>query len=264
MKTMILALLITIIGIAFTIGESRAINKDLVLAYDFEKVQGNTVKDVSENGNDGELMGDPQKVEGVMGLALAFDGIDDYIDLGDDKFLSNEMTVMFWANNIGVQPNNWPTYFTIREADGSAAGIYWDKGSSEVRIFALKPGVIGEENLRDNATQVVADDEWHHIAGIFSANSGMEIYIDGKLKASDDLFVGSPADLKETNTYIARGRTHNAGEYVNGNIDEFVIIKKVLTEQAMLSHRDRGVEGALALQPSGKLATTWARIKERP
>ena len=43
MKTMIATLAMAIIGIIFTVEESSAINKDVVLAYDFEKVQGNTV-----------------------------------------------------------------------------------------------------------------------------------------------------------------------------------------------------------------------------
>ena len=222
LKTTILTLLVAVLGIAFIAGEGGA---EAIVAYDFEKIQGNVVKDVSGNGNDGDLKGGPQRVDGKIGQALAFDGRDDYIDLGNDMFLFDEMTVMFWANKIGVQVNSWPTYFTIREPDGSAAGIYWDKVSKEVRIFALKPGVIGEQNLSNNGAQAIVDDEWHHIVGVFSAKSGRAIYIDGKLAARDKSFRGNPADLKGTNTYVARGRTHNPGEYVLGNIDEFVWLR---------------------------------------
>lgn len=83
-----MTLLITIIGIVFTIEESGAVNKDLVLAYDFEKIQGNTAKDASEHDNDGELMGDPQIAESVIGQALAFDGEDDRLNLGSDASLN--------------------------------------------------------------------------------------------------------------------------------------------------------------------------------
>lgn len=262
LKTTILTLLVTVLGIAFIAEDAGAAGAKAIVAYDFEKIQGNVVKDVSGNGNDGELKGGPQRIEGKIGQALAFDGRDDFIDLGDDMFLFDEMTVMFWANKIGVQVNNWPTYFTIREPDGSAAGIYWDKVSKEVRIFALKPGVIEEQNLSNNRAQAIVDGEWHHIVGVFSAKSGRAIYIDGKLAARDKSFRGNPADLKGTNTYVARGRTHNPGEYVFGNIDEFVLAEGVVTQEAIQLHRDEGIKGGLAIQAVGKLATTWANIKE--
>lgn len=263
MKTTILILLVIVLGLAFIAGDSEAAGAKAIVAYDFEKIQGDVVKDVSGNGNDGELKGGPQHVEGKIGRALAFDGRDDYINLGDDMFLFDEMTVMFWANKIGVQVNNWPTYFTIREPDGSAAGIYWDRVSKEVRIFALKPGVIPEQNLSNNAAQAIVDGEWHHIVGVFSGRSGREIYIDGKLAGRDRSFRGNPADLKGTNTYVARGRTHNPGEYVLGTIDEFVLTEGVVTRKAIQLHRDEGIQGGLAVQAVGKLATTWARIKQR-
>ena len=93
-----MTLLITIIGIVFTIEEKGAVNKDLVLAYDFEKIQGNTVKDASKHGNDGELMGDPQMAESVMGQALAFDGEDDRLNLGSDASLNptDALTIVAW------------------------------------------------------------------------------------------------------------------------------------------------------------------------
>lgn len=259
MKTFVFTLLFIVLVIVFSFEKVEAI-EDIVIALSFEEVEGEVVKDLSPHGNDGTLMGELKQVDGRIGKALEFDG-DNYIDLGDNKFLFPEVTITFWANSIGSQENSWPTYFVIREPDASACGIYWDKGSTEMRVFALKPGVIGEENLRDNESQVITDDDWHHITGVFSATSGRKIYIDGDLKAIDALFVGTPADLNGTNTYIARGRTHSPGEYVVGIIDEFLIAKGVLTEEEILRHRDMGVKGVLAVKPSGKLVTTWASIK---
>ena len=262
MKAMILVLFITTLAIALTLGAGSAIAQEIVVAYDFEDTAGNMVKDVSGNGNDGELIGDPQQTRGEIGQALLLDGLDDHVDLGDEKFLFEEMTILFWVNNIGAMEQNWATFFTIREADGSGLGIYYDKESTEIRIFALKPGVIGEQNLSNNGAQAIVDDAWHHIVGVFSAKSGRAIYIDGKLAARDKSFRGNPADLKGTNTYVARGRTHNPGEYVLGNIDEFVLAEGVVTQKAIQIHRDEGIKGGLAIQAVGKLATTWAEIKQ--
>ena len=264
MKAMTVALFITTLAIALTLGTGNAIAQEIVVAYDFDDVAGNMVKDVSGNGNDGELIGDPQQTQGEIGQALVLDGLDDNVNLGDDKFLFDEMTVMFWVNNIGAMEQSWATFFTIREVDGSGLGIYYDKESTEIRIFALKPGVIGEENLRDNDSQKIVDVDWHQIAGVFSANSGRKIYIDGKLAASDEFFIGSGADLKSTNTYIGLGRTECPCERTNVTIDEFVIAQGELSEAAIQGHADSGIAGAgTSVELSGKLATTWATIKDR-
>ena len=263
MKTMHLALFISALGIAFMLGAGSAIAQEIVLAYDFEDTAGNMVKDVSGNGNDGELIGDPQQTRGEIGQALLLDGLDDHVDLGDEKFLFEEMTILFWVNNIGAMEQNWATFFTIREADGSGLGIYYDKESTEIRIFALKPGVIGEENLREHDSQKVVDTDWHQIAGVFSSSSGRKIYIDGKLAASDEFFIGSGADLKSTNTYIGLGRTQCPCERTNVTIDEFVIAQGELSEAAIQAHADSGIAGAgTSVELSGKLATTWATIKD--
>jgi hypothetical protein len=39
-------------------------NKELVIAYDFSSVDGNKIKDISGNGNDGTITGNPTFPEG--------------------------------------------------------------------------------------------------------------------------------------------------------------------------------------------------------
>ncbi|MHC4537068.1 MAG: DUF6785 family protein [Planctomycetota bacterium] len=63
---------------------------------DKEDIKGDTVKDVSGNGHDGKIQGDPKPIKGKLEEALHFDGKDDYIqlpDMGEEMKTSAEI----WA-----------------------------------------------------------------------------------------------------------------------------------------------------------------------
>jgi hypothetical protein len=260
MKTLVLTSLVTILVMVFFLEENGAIGKDFILvAYDFEQIERDVVKDVSGHDNDGTLVGAPQQVDGVVGKALEFDGGADFLDLGDNHFLFDELTILFWANQMGSGADCCPTYFVVREADGSACGIFSAGPPKTVRAFCFKPPTFGEEAIVQKGA--IEDDDWHHIAAVFSGVSGRELYIDGDLVANNEKFKSSFDDLKGTNTFIARGRTLNPIEQVKGAIDEFAIVKKALTD-AEIRQSLQGVAEILAVQPLDKLTTTWGWIKE--
>jgi hypothetical protein len=262
MRAVVLIALVAILMMVFTLDESEAIGKDFVLvAYDFEQIEKNVVKDISGHDNDGTLVGAPQQIDGVVGKALEFDGGDDFLDLGDNQFLFDELTILFWANQIASSGGCCPTYFVVREADGSACGIFAAGPPKTVRAFCFKPQAFDEEAIVQKGA--IEDDDWHHIAAVFSGVTGRELYIDGELAASNEKFKSSFDDLKGTNTFIARGRTLNPIEQVKGAIDEFAIVKKALTD-AEIKQSLKGLEEILAVQPSDRLTTTWAWIKATP
>ena len=160
---------------------------------------------------------------------------------------------MFWANQIGSGAGCCPTYFVAREADGSACGIFCAGPPKTVRAFCFKPATFGEEAIVQR--EAIEDDEWHHVAAVFSGVSGRKFYIDGDLVASSEKFTSTFDNFQGTNTYMARGRTFNPIEQVKGAIDEFAIVKKALTDE-VVQQSLKGVEEILAVQPSDKLTTT--------
>ena len=53
----------------------------LHLSFDKNSIQGDTVKDLSEEGNDGTINGAAKTVAGKHGEALEFDGKDDFVEV---------------------------------------------------------------------------------------------------------------------------------------------------------------------------------------
>jgi len=70
----------------------------LVAEWHFDEGSGSVLEDSSGNGNDGVIYG-ATWVEGKYGKALSFDGVDDYVDFGNDASLNVEcITLEAWVN----------------------------------------------------------------------------------------------------------------------------------------------------------------------
>src|SRR5262249_3982577 len=71
-----------------------------VAAYSFSEGGGTTTADSSGNNNTGNLVGAPTWTTGKYGGGLLFDGIGDYVDLGNGTTLqaTGSMTVSAWIN----------------------------------------------------------------------------------------------------------------------------------------------------------------------
>ena len=75
---------------------SAAAPEDGLVAYwDFDENGGGTANDRSGNGHDGELVGDPEWVEGAFGSALRFDEALEYVLVPHDDALNFTNAVTF-------------------------------------------------------------------------------------------------------------------------------------------------------------------------
>jgi hypothetical protein len=83
------------------------LSKGLVVHYTFDEDDNATiVHDSSGNGNNGVAHGGVQFVDGVIGKAGSFDGVDDYILVPDSStFPNNAITLSYWINRDSI-----PTY----------------------------------------------------------------------------------------------------------------------------------------------------------
>ena len=75
-------------------------DKSLVGYWPFDEGSGNIAYDLSGNNNHGTLYNGPQWVDGKVGKALSFDGVDDYVQAGANGIpISNlERTLVAWIN----------------------------------------------------------------------------------------------------------------------------------------------------------------------
>ncbi|MGB2862620.1 MAG: LamG-like jellyroll fold domain-containing protein [Sedimentisphaerales bacterium] len=182
----------------------------------------NDANDSSGNGLDGVIVGEPAFVEGAVGMGLQFDGVDDYVDLGNDPIFDitgSEVTLALWVNtqDIGTGENNpW-----LGKGDTS----YMLKGhreNNEIEFFIYDGGWITAH------ADVGADfnGEWHHAAGVFDGEQ-LIIYVDGEEAVAVD-YEGVGIVPNAYNVALG-SNTQASGRFSESILDEAMIYNKALS-----------------------------------
>lgn len=147
--------------------------------WKFDEDSGSTAYDSSMYSNDGTVYGGATWTSGKVNGALDFDGSNDYVGMGDviDFERTDTYTLAAWISTTMTAPgaiiakmniaNNYNGYDMILES-----------GSIEAHLINNWPS----NAIKVEASTIVNDGEWHHIAVTYDGSStanGLKIYIDG-------------------------------------------------------------------------------------
>ena len=238
---------------------SQPVGADLLFHYDFEKGE---LEDASGKNNLGEVRGEPEQVNGRVGMALKFDGVDDYIFLCDQNvgplaFMHDpftERSAAMWIKADEVNGDH-----TIFEEGGDQKGF-------AIRIIAGKLQFsVADSSIEATVNADYTDTDWHHIAGVYKGGA-LYLYIDGKKVATGNApyeEVGSHTDQSAIGaTFDADAYGRNKAEepwnFFQGIIDEIRFYDTAITDQE-ISHLYQQV----AVEPGGKLTTVWGKLRSR-
>ncbi|MBM4026200.1 MAG: hypothetical protein FJ280_12460, partial [Planctomycetes bacterium] len=179
--------------------------------------------DYSGSDNYGALMGGPKFVEGQLGDALSFDGLDDYVNCGTDPSLNirDQITIACWIK-VAVFSRTWETILakgdnSYRMSRSSTGGVA--AGNS------IHFGCNGPTGGNLDATTIVTDNAWHHVVLVYDGTNKI-IYIDGR----EDARVASTGQINESTHPVLIGENAQAiGRYLKGLVDDVRIYNKALT-----------------------------------
>ena len=114
------------IVLALVLGLAPGLLAGQIGHWALDEGSGTTARDSSGNNNHGQLIGGPQWVNGILGGALQFDGVDDYVEVPHDARLiptTGKATVAVWINaerHTGPGGSNWQGIL----AKGGAPRLY--------------------------------------------------------------------------------------------------------------------------------------------
>ncbi len=192
--------------------------------WKFDEAEGRNAGDSSTNNNVGRLVGNPrwQPLTGIAGGALVFDGVNDYVDCGNDSSLdiTEQITVATWvkmneAGNSQFQPyitKGDYTYGLKHHSRNVIEFVIYDDGFWQVAHFPVDSSF---------------NDVWHHLAGTYDGNK-LKLYVDGKLEVTT-AYAGSIAS-SAYNLNIARN-SEASGRFYNGAIDDLRVYNYALSEK---------------------------------
>jgi len=204
--------------------ELLGVPSPLVAHWTLDDGEGTIAVDSSGYGLDGILMGDPQWAAGIIGGALDFDGVDDYVDCGTSEALNNlsdAMTVSAWVNIRSVT-TTWMGIVMKGETawrlgvNGDTTGIHW--------------GFTGGDRGWQAANSVteLPLDEWHHIAGTYDKSVGATVYVDGVAETVNP----DPDGVRTNEMPLLLGENPEAlGRLFDGILDDVRIYDRALSAE---------------------------------
>jgi len=194
----------------------------IVLDIDFnnEDETQNIAHDRSPNHNNGTIYG-AKWVNGKVGRALDFDGVDDYTDVPDSTSL-----------RLGTGDHTIEGWFKTTATSGMifAKGINYKQECIWIRLYAGKLQLKWWDDpdpSREILSGLVNDGEWHHFVAQRSGNT-VYGFLDGNQFGSS--VIGADAKFDAIG-YVNRIGAENTagGQPFNGIIDEVRIYNRGLT-----------------------------------
>ena len=248
MKILMVSITIVFLMLAWSINSHAA--NELVLYLSFDEGAGSVAKDSSTFGNDCTLNGNPIWIDGKFGKALEFDGAT-WGELADSDSLdlTGAMTIEAWVKMYGGGEG---TQSAVEKGSAWIDGEYnlaalYSNGT----ILQMKD--LPEECNDDNIGSSIQDNNWHFLVGMWDGGT-IKLYIDGNLDAEMPC-AGALLTNDEPLFIGARGGTER---FLIGALDEIKIYNYALSEAELA--RDMQ-SPATAVEPNGKLTTTWSIIK---
>ena len=242
-----------------TLPTYAAIDMDNIMGmWLFNEDTGGKATDSSDNGNDGTIHG-AKLVDGMFGKALEFDGTDDWVEvphaesLGFPEGTSFSITLHYKGTKVGGSLVGKNYEDTTQELPWY---LIWNGGSGNTISVYLRNSA--GTNSRINGTINVSDDNWHFIAAVADADSGMiSLWVDGKMDLEGTM---NTTDGYGTGVGVFHVGRH-ANRYTAGIIDDVGLYNIALSEDEMNDIMKNGIENAASVEPVNKLTTTWDKIK---
>ena len=240
---------------------AQILDPDLVLYFDYEDFDGNTVLEKSGRGYDGEINGDiTQSNDGKFGKAAHF-ASGSFLDLDGPNVKAEDiptegMSILAWLN---VEAISDMAIFNARAGDNTWLVHPEARGGGNYRWLNRSPGGATIFDIRAGENKA---NEWIHYGGTFSRADGLAVlYINGEKVGEEAARVGTPI-AGDWDQGARVGYNIDNNRPFTGLMDDLNIWKRGLSEAEVNDIMNNGLGTVLtAVEAQDKLATTWGKLK---
>ena len=239
------------------IGEIK-VDDALVVYLPFDSGAGKAAKDVTKHGNDGQFIGNVKWGAGKFDGGIELDG-GSYVDIP-------------WSDSIDVGEESFSTEIWFKYSEKASAGsLIWGyavgAGNPQFWIRS-EPGSNRIRGLIHDGTSLIIqtkephnDGNWHHLAFVRDKKEQdtLTVYIDGVVEDSQK---GKIASVTKRHAFgIHLGQRVDGQNKFKGFLDEYRLWTRALSKAEIKAIMTQGKAQILAVHPTGRLTTTWGRIK---
>ena len=241
---------------------AQILDPDLVLYFDYEDFDGDTVLEKSGRGYDGAINGDvTQSNDGKIGKAAHFTS-GSFLDLDGPNIKAEDiptegMSILAWLN---VEAVTDMAIFNARAGDGTWLVHPEARGGGNYRW--LNRGPNPSRTIFDIRAGENKANEWRHYAGTYSRADGLAVlYINGE-KVGEEQARLDTAIAGDWDQGARVGYNIDNNRPFAGLMDDLNIWKRGLSEAEVNDIMNNGLGTVLtAVEADGKLTTTWGRLK---
>ena len=229
-----------------------------------------TATDTSKNSINGEFVGNPKAVEGIVGKALQFDGESDGINIPDTPLINTggpytdrTIAAFFKCHDISINQKQM-----IFQEGGATRGLCLYVYDGEVYVGGWNRAQYNWDGAW--MSEKIRPDRWHHVAVVIRDAAGkveddkLEMWLDGKLVGKE---AGGQLHAHTNNTsigYVTQKTVYHDGVEDLSNVGWFGgIIDEVIVYNSAFDNADFvKIAQPLSVEPEGKHTTTWGYLKD--
>jgi len=243
--------LVLVVALMNQSAASAALDDSIVLYLAFDEGEGDEAIDGSLHGNNGELVNNPEWVDGKVGGALEFNGAQGQhviVPVTDALQLTETFSVAFWVKRGNAQPATW----NYMVAAGTLKwAVIFNQNDGLTYVWSRSGGTWAQKDVSDDGQP----QDWTHIVMTHDTGSGVTLYYDGQIAGKG----AKPPVVDAIDGSIMVGARHPGQEFFTGTIDEVFLFNRIITADEMQAIME---DSFLSVEPGGKLPTTWAIVKQ--
>ncbi|MCJ7778105.1 MAG: LamG domain-containing protein, partial [Sedimentisphaerales bacterium] len=237
--------IVTVLGLLALCSVASAIEvNDPIAHWKFDEGAGTIAYD-SAGDNDGNLVNGPIWTTGQINGALSFDGVNDYVDVGDKDNLdfgaAASFSIAAWVNS------NTDTYIDtaiVSKRPVDAGGTFREGYVFKIYADTLDFSIEDTSRNRSRAVGVtpIRDNQWHHVAAVRdTAQDKLYLYLEGVLDATP--VIDTTTGTLATSRTFEIGRLPYYPDYFDGMIDDVRVYDRGLSAEEIWQLYQQGTGG---------------------
>lgn len=203
---------------------------DIAGMWHLDYISGSATPDASRNANHGTVFG-AIITNGIIDKALAFDGIDDYVNVPHNAILDP-----ISALSLELLFKQTDTTLTWRSVLGK--GTMWGKGyhivAQDTLTLYCRVDTLAGSKIRSFSYSL---NTWYHIIMVFTGTS-LQVFADG-IAQPKLTFASTTLDPADTIPFRIASRQDFGGSLFPGIIDQVIVYNRALDATEAKRHSER-------------------------